>query len=123
MWTLTDDTARFLNDKRTQVGYDEELHIGCNAVFDSCAKAAIGKSLYAMSSGPPLSTKHTTAVALIRAGHRTHATTLEAAQTRLGFLRLTKAGQPSSDSDRMFAAHALPRFPAHWMSNAKRSST
>jgi hypothetical protein len=42
---LTDDTARFLNDKKYQAGYDEYLHIGCYAFFDSCANAAIGEDL------------------------------------------------------------------------------
>jgi hypothetical protein len=35
LWTLTDDTARTLSDKRTQSAYDEYLHIGCYAFFDS----------------------------------------------------------------------------------------
>jgi hypothetical protein len=34
LWTLTDDTARFLNDRKSQAGYDEYLHIGCYAVSD-----------------------------------------------------------------------------------------
>jgi hypothetical protein len=37
---LTGDTARYLNDKRSQTGYDEYLHIGCYAFFDSGANAA-----------------------------------------------------------------------------------
>jgi hypothetical protein len=28
LWTLTDDTACFLSEKRSQAGYDEYLHIG-----------------------------------------------------------------------------------------------
>jgi hypothetical protein len=27
LWTMTDDTARYLNDKRSQAGYDKYLHI------------------------------------------------------------------------------------------------
>jgi hypothetical protein len=40
LWTLTDDTACYLNDKISQAGNDEYLRIGCNAFFDSCANAA-----------------------------------------------------------------------------------
>jgi hypothetical protein len=67
----------------------------------------------------------------MRAGNRTHRVTEEVACTRLGFLRLTKRGQASSDADRVFAelslerfiAHAPPRFPAYLMRYAKLSST
>jgi hypothetical protein len=103
--TLTDDTARALADKRTQYAYDEYLHIGCYAFFDSCANAAIGEGLDSLSNGPPLSAMQTAAVAIIRAGHRTHTAKEEAARTRLGFLRLTKGGHASMDADRVFAAH------------------
>jgi hypothetical protein len=109
-WTLTDDTARFLNDRKSQAGYDEYLHIGCYAFFDSCANAAINEALVTLSTGPPLPAELAATVALIRAGHRTHRTTEEAARTRLGFLRLTKGGQMSSDSDRVFAELAHERF-------------
>jgi hypothetical protein len=34
LWTLTDNTARALSDKRTQSAYDDYLHIGCYAFFD-----------------------------------------------------------------------------------------
>jgi hypothetical protein len=108
--TMTDDMARFLNDKRSQAGYDEYLHISCNAFFDGRANAAISEDLDALPSRPPLSTKHNATVALIRAGHRTHTTTEEGARNRLGFLRLTKGGQTRSDSDRMFGELALERF-------------
>jgi hypothetical protein len=108
LWTLSDDTARTLSDKRTQSAYDEYLHIICYAFFDSCVNAAINEGLDALSNGPPLSTKHEGAATLIRAGHRTHSATEEATRTRLGFLRLTKGGQASTDADRVFAelAHA-----------------
>jgi hypothetical protein len=49
-------------------------------------------------------------VALIRAGHRTHTATEEAARTRLGLLRLTKGGQASTYADRAFAELAHERF-------------
>jgi guanyl-specific ribonuclease Sa len=110
VWTLTDDTALALSDKRTQLAYDEYLHIGCYAFFDSSANAAIGEGMDTLSNGPPLSTKQAVAVALIRAGHRTHTTTEEAARTRLGFLRLTKGGQESTDAERIFAELAHERF-------------
>jgi hypothetical protein len=110
LWTLTNDTARFLNDRKSQAGYDEYLHIWCYAFFDSCANAAIGEALDALSTGPPLLAEQAAAVALIRAGHRTHTTTKEAARTRLGFLNLTKGGQTSSDSDRVFAELAHEHF-------------
>jgi hypothetical protein len=78
--TRTDDTARFLNDMKSQAGYDEYLHIFCYAFFDRCANAAIGEALDALSTGPPLSTEQAAVVALTRAGHRTHAATEEAAR-------------------------------------------
>jgi hypothetical protein len=110
LWTLTDDIARTLSDMRTHAAYDEDLHIGCYAFFDSCANATIGEGMDALSHGPPLSTWQTAAVALIRAGHRTHTATEEAARTRLGFLRLTKGGQASTNADRVFAELAHERF-------------
>jgi hypothetical protein len=110
LWTLMDDTARFLNDRKSQAGYDEYLHIGCYAFFDICANAAVGEALDALSTGPPIPAEQAAAVALIRAGHRTHIATEEAARTRQGFLRLTKGGQTSSDSDRVLAELAHERF-------------
>jgi hypothetical protein len=111
LWTLIDDTARALNDKRTQGAYDEYLHIGCYAFFDCCANAAVSEDLDTLSHGPPLSAVQTATIALIlRAGHRTHAATEEAARTRLGFLHLTKGEQASTDADRVFAELAHERF-------------
>jgi hypothetical protein len=110
LWTLRDDTARALSDKRTQSAYDEYLHIGCYAFFDSCAIAAISEGLDTLSHGPRISAEQTAAIALIRAGHRTHSATEEAARTRLRFLRLTKGGQASTDADRVFAKLAHERF-------------
>jgi hypothetical protein len=77
---------------RSQAGYDEYLHICCYTFFDSCANTAIGEGMDALSSSLPLSTELTAAVALIIAGHRTHAATEEASNTRLDFFRLTKGG-------------------------------
>jgi transcriptional regulator of met regulon len=108
--TLTDDTARILIDKRTHAAYDEYLHIGCYAFFGSCAYAPIGEGMDAMSNGPPLPSKHAAAVAFIRAGHRTHTATEEAARTQLGVLRLIKGGHASKDADRVFAELAQERF-------------
>jgi hypothetical protein len=102
LWTLTNDTARAISDKRTQSAYDKYLHIGCYAFFDSCANVEISEGMDTLSNGPPLSVEHNAAVALIRAGHCTHTTTEEASRTRLGFLRLTKGGQASTDADRVF---------------------
>jgi hypothetical protein len=70
LWTLTDDTARFLNDMKPQAAYDEYLHLGCYAFFDSCANAAIGEGLDALSSDPPLSMEHAATITLIKAGQR-----------------------------------------------------
>jgi hypothetical protein len=61
--------------------------------------------------------EQTATVALIGAGHHAHAATEEAARTRLGFFRLTKGGQTSSNSDRVFAElvherSCRPRPPA-----------
>jgi hypothetical protein len=110
LWTLTDDTARALSDKKTQAAYDEYLHIGCYAFFDKCANVAISEGLDALSNGPHLSPKQEAAVALIRMGNRTHTSTQEAARTRLGYLRLTKSGQASTNADRVFAELAHERF-------------
>jgi hypothetical protein len=110
LWTLKDDTARALSDKRTQSANDEYLHLGCYAFFDNCANAAIGEALDTLSHGPPIPAEHAAAIALIRAGHRTHTSTEEAARTRLGFLRLTKDGQTSMGADRVFAELAHERF-------------
>jgi hypothetical protein len=128
LWTLTEDTARALADKRTQAAYGEYLHMGCYAFFDSCANAVISEGVDKLSNSPPLSAEQTAVDALIRAGHRTHTATEEAARTRLGFLRLTKGGHASTNCSQnwltsVFVARALPRSPAHWMRFAKLSST
>jgi hypothetical protein len=110
LWALRDEFARALNNKKTQAAYDEYLLIPCYAFCDSCANTAISEGLDALSNGPPLWPEQAAAVALIKAGNRTHTTTEEAARTRLGFLRLTKSGQASSYTDRVFAELAHGRF-------------
>jgi hypothetical protein len=110
LWTLTDDTVRFLNDKISPAWYDDYLHTCCNAFFDRCANAAVGEDLDALSSGPPFSTEEAAAITLIQAGHSTHAATEEAARTRLGSLHLTNGRQTSSDSDQVFAELTHDRF-------------
>jgi hypothetical protein len=54
---LTDDTARLLNDRRSQAGYDEYLHIGYYAFFDTYTNPAISEGPNALPTGPPLSTE------------------------------------------------------------------
>jgi hypothetical protein len=108
MWTLTDDTARFLNDKRSQAGYDEYLRIGCNAFFDSYANASISEGREALASALLIDEAHGNRCPH-PSGSSHHASTEEAART-LGFLHLTKGGQTSSDSDRVFAELAHERF-------------
>jgi hypothetical protein len=66
--------------------------MGCNAFFESCADAAVSEGMDALSNGPPLFIEQEAADTFIKAGHRTHLATEEAARTRLGFLRLTKGG-------------------------------
>jgi hypothetical protein len=127
LWTLTDDTARFLNDKRSQAAYDEYLHIGCNVDFDSCPNAGTSEGLDALSPSPPLSTHHNAAVALIRAGHSTHAADGEGRPYSIGLPsphqvrpRIRADCSPSSPTS-VSTTQALPRSLAHWMSYAKRS--
>jgi hypothetical protein len=52
--TLTDDTARCLNDIISQAGCNEYIYIGWYAFFESCANTAISEGKDALSSGPPL---------------------------------------------------------------------
>jgi hypothetical protein len=101
LWTLTEDTACYLNDKKSLAEYDEHLYISCHAFFDSCANAtSTGEGMDAPAFGPHSSTEHTTTVAIIQAGHRTHASTGEPARTRL----LVEMLRPTS---RYVAAYAL----------------
>jgi hypothetical protein len=129
-WTLTDDTTRTLSDKRTQ-SYDEYLHIGCYAFFESDANAAVSEGLDALSNGPPLSTEQVAAVALIRAGHRTthrwrRPPVLDGASSaspRAGKrVRMRTASSPNMLTS-VSVVHALLRSPGHWMPYAKLSWT
>jgi hypothetical protein len=75
-----------------------------------CASAAIREGMDALSTTRPLSPEHAAADALTKASNRTHNAMEEAARTRFGFLRLTKGGHASTDSDRVFAKLAHIRF-------------
>jgi hypothetical protein len=55
LWTLTDDTARALGEKKTRSTYNEYLHIGRHAFFDICANAAVSENLNVLLNEPPLS--------------------------------------------------------------------
>jgi hypothetical protein len=99
-----------VSGKKSYVCYDEYLHIGCDVFFNSFANAAIFDGLYALPTGPTLSQEQKAAVALIIAGNRTHLSTKKAARIRLGFFRLIKGGQKSSDSDRVHIELAHIRF-------------
>jgi hypothetical protein len=110
LWTLTCVIARALSEKKTQSNYDEYLHIGFYAFFDSCANAAISEGLDVVSKGPLLSPKKAVTVAFIIAGNRKYVATEEAACSRLGFLRLTKGRQSSTYADRVSAEFAHERF-------------
>jgi hypothetical protein len=48
------------------------------------------------------SPEHAATLARIRAGHLTHTAMEDAAGTRMGFLRLTKGGQTSTNTDHVF---------------------
>jgi hypothetical protein len=128
--TQPDDTARFLNDRKSQAGYDEYLHIRCYAFFFTLgANAAIGEALDALSAGPHFQAEQAAAVALIIAGRRTHAATEEAARTRRASSASPRADKRAQIRTKclpnlptsVYAARALPRSPAHWTSYAKRS--
>jgi hypothetical protein len=88
--------ARALSEKNTQSTYDEYLHIGSYAFFDSRAYVEIRDGMDALSTISPPLPEHAPAAVLIRAGDRTHNAMNEAARTRLG-------GQVSADPDQLFA--------------------
>jgi hypothetical protein len=110
VWKVTDDTTRSLSEKKTKSAYDECLHIGCYAFFDSCANAAVGEDLVAMPTGSTLSPEQTAAHAHIKAVIEPTTRRKEAAHTRLGFLRLIKGGQASTYTYRVFAEFAHDRL-------------
>jgi hypothetical protein len=68
------------------------------------------KGIDALSIGQPISPGQAMAVALIMASNRIHNATDEATCTRLGFLRITKGGQTSINSDRVFVELAHERY-------------
>jgi hypothetical protein len=92
-----------LSDRKSQAGYDDYLHIGSSAVFDSSANAVIGKGMDALSTGLHISPGYAAAVDLIRASYRAYAATEEAINTRRSFLPLTGDGETRSNSNRVFA--------------------
>eukprot|EP00873_Tetraselmis_striata_P006912 jgi/Tetstr1/427176/TSEL_017364.t1 len=114
LWTLTDDTARALADKRSQAAYDEYLHLGCYAFFSSCANEAMRCALESLSTESATPASKAAALAELRACYRTHLATEEAARSRLGYLQLAKNGPTATEADRVFAelAHATGKARA-----------
>eukprot|EP00873_Tetraselmis_striata_P012723 jgi/Tetstr1/432987/TSEL_022324.t1 len=110
LWTLTDDTARALADKRSQAGYDEYLHLGCYAFFSSCANEAMRGALESLSTESATPASKAAALAELRACYRTHLAAEEATRSRLGYLRLAKNGPTATEADRVFAELAHAKF-------------
>eukprot|EP00873_Tetraselmis_striata_P043203 jgi/Tetstr1/463467/TSEL_008359.t1 len=78
LWTLTDDTARALAEKRSQAAYDEYLHLGCYAFFSSCANEAIRGAMDSLSTESATPASKAAALAELRACYHTHLATEEA---------------------------------------------
>eukprot|EP00873_Tetraselmis_striata_P009648 jgi/Tetstr1/429912/TSEL_019777.t1 len=78
MWTLTDDTARGLADKRSHAAYDKYMHPGCYAFFSSCANEAMRGALESLSIEPATAESKAAALAELRPRYRTHLATEEA---------------------------------------------
>eukprot|EP00873_Tetraselmis_striata_P009937 jgi/Tetstr1/430201/TSEL_020032.t1 len=110
MWTLTDDTARALAEKRSQAAYDEYLHLDCYAFFSSCANEAMRGALESLSTESATPASKAAALAELRACYRTHLATEEATRSRLGYLQLAKNGPTATDADRVFAELAHAKF-------------
>eukprot|EP00873_Tetraselmis_striata_P017157 jgi/Tetstr1/437421/TSEL_026103.t1 len=110
LWTLTDDTARALADKRSQAAYDEYLHLGCYAFFSSCANEAMRCALESLSTESATPAGKAAALAELRACYRTHLATEEATRSRLGYLQLAKNGPTATEADRVFAELAHAQF-------------
>jgi hypothetical protein len=109
--TLAGDTTRILSEKNTDSAHDEHLHIGCYITcLDCSANTANSDGMDAMSTGPHVLPEQAKTIVLVKVGHRTHTTTEEAVRTRLGFLPLTKGGQASTNTDRVFAELPHERF-------------
>eukprot|EP00873_Tetraselmis_striata_P017346 jgi/Tetstr1/437610/TSEL_026277.t1 len=110
LWTLTDDTARALADKRSQAAYDDYLHLGCYAFFSSCANEAMRGALESLSTESATPAIKAAALAELRACYRTHLATEEATRSRLGYLQLAKNGPTATEADRVFAELAHAKF-------------
>eukprot|EP00873_Tetraselmis_striata_P026853 jgi/Tetstr1/447117/TSEL_034555.t1 len=110
LWTLTDDTARTLAEKRSQAAYDEYLHLGCYAFFSSCANEAMRGALESLSTESATPASKAAALAELRACYRTHLATEEATRSRLGYLQLAKNGPTATEADRVFAELAHAKF-------------
>eukprot|EP00873_Tetraselmis_striata_P003432 jgi/Tetstr1/423696/TSEL_014330.t1 len=70
LWTLTDDTARGLAEKRRHAAYDEYLHLGCYAFFSSCANEAMHGALESLSTESATAESKAAALADLRACYR-----------------------------------------------------
>eukprot|EP00873_Tetraselmis_striata_P007804 jgi/Tetstr1/428068/TSEL_018123.t1 len=110
LWTLTDDAARALAEKRSQAAYDEYLHLGCYAFFSSCANEAMRGALESLSTESATPASKAAALAELRACYRTHLATEEATRSRLGYLQLAKNGPTATEADRVFAELAHAKF-------------
>eukprot|EP00873_Tetraselmis_striata_P033246 jgi/Tetstr1/453510/TSEL_040479.t1 len=110
LWTLTDDTARALAEKRSRAAYDEYLHLRCYAFFSSCANEAMRGALESLSAESATAASKAAAVAELRACYRTHLATDEATRSRLGYLQLAKNGPTATEVDRVFAELAHAKF-------------
>eukprot|EP00873_Tetraselmis_striata_P000339 jgi/Tetstr1/420603/TSEL_011691.t1 len=110
MWTLTDDTARTLAEKRSQAAYDEYMHLGCYAFFSSCANEAMRSALESLSTESATAERQAATLAELRACYRTHLATEEATRSQLGYLQLAKNGPTDTEADRVFAELAHAKF-------------
>eukprot|EP00873_Tetraselmis_striata_P042506 jgi/Tetstr1/462770/TSEL_007722.t1 len=114
MWTLTDDTAHGLAEKRSQAAYDQYMHLGCYAFVNSCANEAMRGAPESLSTEYATAESKAAALAELRAFYRTHLVTEEATRSRLGYLQLAKNGPTAATgADRVFAelAHATFSTP------------
>jgi hypothetical protein len=93
-FAVVNDTARALSEKTMHLTYDEYFDVGCYAFFDRCTYSAISEGCGGRSS---LSPELVAAITLITAGHRMDTATEEVAGTQLGFIRLSKGGQSTTD--------------------------
>eukprot|EP00873_Tetraselmis_striata_P038373 jgi/Tetstr1/458637/TSEL_004341.t1 len=110
LWTLTDDTARALAEKRSRAAYDEYLHLGCYAFLSSCANEAMRGALESLSTESATAASKAAALAELRACYRTHLATEEATRSRLSYLQLAKNGPTATETDRVFAELAHAKF-------------